>query len=333
MLALSACTKDVDLDVLTPVPTLVLNSVISPDHDVVVKVSETRMVHRPNANSALDNATVTLSRNGQPAVQLIHAEDGGDRASGPGSYTLPLRLSGGDGVRLEVTTPDGRRATAEDVMPRLVPIAKHEVTFLDKTDAGTEVWRDNAWETMAYREATHHITFTDPAGERNYYFVIVKEYRALPQGESYTNELDIDYSKDQVFRDALEGIDQFDSEYLLQSRQGRVFSDDRFDGETYTLRLAEYGKWVSEYTDHPAWREISLYSISEAYYRYLSQTLGLNDDTFNAALVEAGLADPPITHSNVQNGVGILGLMQVSRKLVNVGAYEETPTWKDISAH
>ena len=102
-----------------------------------------------------------------------------------------------------------------------------------------------------------------------------------------------------------------------------AFSDELFDGKAYDLRIDEEFTRYSflEYDrNHGGFkpkqnlaRRFQLFSISEGYYRYLSSLFNEDEDSFNNALVKAGLAEPSIRFSNIRGGT-----MQVQQKQVSI---------------
>ncbi|MDO5075023.1 MAG: DUF4249 domain-containing protein [Bacteroidales bacterium] len=308
---MSSCVREIDLDYQRPTPTLVVNSIISPQHDVTVRVAKTVFATNRNTPSHVENATVLLSIDRANPVVLAPRSESLKELQSKGFYTAPLRVQEGQYVKLEVKTPEGNHATTTGKMPRLVPIKDFKHSYVDRIDKEYIPLPDESSGKHTIREFTYEITFSDPAQERNHYFIqVLDEYRS---------GFDIDYSRNEVFRAQLKAVDLFDASNLLTRREGMTFNDDRFDGQIHTLRLVERNHAPDFYLQQNRKREIRLYSITEDYYRYLTQLTNGDEDVFNSALVEAGLADPPAIHSNIIGGVGILGLMQVDIRHTNIG--------------
>lgn len=302
---LSSCLRDLDLDYHQPQTTLVVNSIVSPDEDVAVRVTQTRFFTDHSNAQEIKDAQVLLSIEGQPAQKLQWVRPFQEPLAARPHYTAPLRVKQGQQVSLSVETTDGRKATAQATMPRLVPIEKWTQSYHERERRESDGYYYGESGSDKVFEVVHEITFTDPPGERNFYFVQIVDDEGI--------RLTIDYSQEELFRSQLKAVDQFDASDFLQRNHGMPFSDDRIAGKTYTLRLLENRQSKGFYTIGRVKREVRLYAISEDYYHYLKQVVSHQDD-FNSGLVEVGLADPPKIHSNIKGGVGILGLMQIDRK-------------------
>ena len=97
-----------------------------------------------------------------------------------------------------------------------------------------------------------------------------------------------------------------------------AFSDAIFNGKRYTLRLSELFSgdvfWHFGREGEGVRRKVQLYSISEGYFRYLSGIFNEDEDSFNRQLVQVGLSEPPTLFTNVKNGTGIVGSLQLTAK-------------------
>jgi len=81
--------------------------------------------------------------------------------------------------------------------------------------------------------------------------------------------------------------------------QGVLFSDQLFDGKTYSFR-GQFYEHQLEASDS-AVVDIKLHSISESYYKYLKSRQSHYDTKENY------LAVPVIVYSNVEEGAGFFG--------------------------
>jgi hypothetical protein len=142
------------------------------------------------------------------------------------------------------------------------------------------------------------ITFSDPAGERNYYELFF-------EGAGYDDENKI---TDPVLLN--EGdIGYFPSSYF--------FSDELFDGQEYTMT-------IKRYLGHGIWADAVLRNISKDYYLYRKywtrhsyNQIGFDREVGN--LIYAG--EPLTMFNNIVNGYGIFaGYVEnepVTLRLVN----------------
>lgn len=304
MLSVTAsCTQDLEIDGREIEPKVVLNCVASGNSPLKAAVSRTVVYNETDRRRRhIADATVMLTVNGTPHSQLTL-----DPADHYKAYAADYVPRAGDRIRLDVNTHLGR-VWAEDVMPTLTPIEKVDFHFVEKTNNGSP-------------ETVYRITFTDNPSERNFYFVGITD--------KYNMKLWLDFSKDEVFRPALDGLNAIDDEALFDIfGGGMAFSDDLINGKTYTLRIAEVGE--NGHAHRRVDRIIKLYSVSQSYYRYLRRIFNESEDSFNNALIEAGLAEPTPHHTNINGGTGILGMMQVAKDTVNIGLDVEEngfPTW------
>lgn len=160
------------------------------------------------------------------------------------------------------------------------------------------------------QECRYEITFQDPPGERNYYFV-----RVMSDADY---SVPLDYSQDEVFSGIFEGLNGLDEGSAYNGRNGMAFSDAIFNGKRYTLRLSELFSgdvsWHFAREGEGARRMVQLYSISEGYFRYLSGIFNEDEESFNRQLVSVGLSEPPTLFTNVKNGTGIVGSLQLAVK-------------------
>lgn len=323
---LSSCVREVDLDYQRPTPSLVVNSIISSDREIKVQLSKTVLFTESDREAPwVENAIVTLSVDGGTPTRLSPLPASLTKAQLNGVYVGEQRVQAGQRVTLEVKTADGYHATASGMMPARVPIKDYKFSYADVVHTDDTYYSGGQPTEKIVREINHQITFTDPAGERNYYLIRVCD----PNGEG----VEIDHSRDELFLSQLKSVDRFDASYMLTNSTGMTFTDDRINGQTYTLTLLESTMEPHYYQQHPVLREVRLYSISEDYYRYLTQVVVNNEDGFNSALVEAGLADPALVHNNIVGGVGIFGLMQIARGVINVGVQDTsqpTPSAPDL---
>ena len=218
-------------------------------------------------------------------------------------YTSDIKPQPGDEVRIE-THFNGREVSCTDTVPRPVRMERIEAECQGPL---TIYWSND----YIY---TYRITFNDPAGEDNYYFLSWKD-----KWVSYdeTPSLDIGerkYSDEFVFQQLALSIHDVMPGWEPYLPAGLPFSDKGIDGTEHTLLLREIiqssGGNRLEYCPE-MWREFNLYTISKAYYDYLVGVIcsrtDLDDNLLGNGLVDIGAAEPVAIPSNVIGGTGILG--------------------------
>lgn len=298
----SSCYVDLDLEPQRPNTSIVVNSIISTDQNAAAHIGKTVFyTDRYRPASPIQNTTVEITVNQGTPQRLKEVANEEDDRKNNVLFLSEYMAKTGDRIRLDVTAENGDHVWAEDVMPQKTLIEKVDTTI----GAGTDQYS---------RAINYHITFTDNPNEKNYYFLHV-----LPTNGRINN--DIEFGKEDVFRQNNSALDLLSDEVILDGRYGMAFSDELINGKTYTLRVSEIA-YASTF-DYRADRTIRLYSITESYYRYLLGIFNKKTDGYDEEMVNAGLAEPSPHYTNIQGGVGILGLMQIDEKTINVGSDEE----------
>ena len=294
-LLLSACYKEIDLEQYRPKPTLVLNCVCSPD--TVVRASVSRTVfftdHRED-DPTLTDATVSLTVNGVPAGTMRY-----DEASK--LYVSDVVPQAGDRIEIRAVHALGE-AIGTDMIPEQIPVERVGLKFRTYEDPDRIIVTPGGPVYGQSYEATYRITFTDPASERNYYCIRIENNNGIPAET-------LDYSHDKVFLAQQEIMDGVTTDTRIYGDEGRTFTDDLFDGQTYTMEIVQTAPY---YGRHSRPYRIILYSLSEPYYHYLTGILNVDDESFNSDLVDWGFSEPNAYYSNVNGGTGIVGAVQCS---------------------
>lgn len=293
---LVSCEKTVDLGKFRDAgfeKLTVINSILNPD-SVVTAVATSPYFYSDvhQAFSYIKDLDMRLDVNG-----AYHSDMEYDNSTN--RYISTYRPVDGDVIRL-TTFRDGITLTAEDTMPRSIPI--EDVSF--RREGPMHIYWDNDFIV------TYDITFSDPADEENYYFLAVKNSNGIIFKDEY------------VFGKLKERINISVPGWEAESLTGLPFSDEGIDGKRYTLTVNEiFQFWQFPPMGHhgfpEAEREIMLYSISRAYYNYMVSLL-MNDegDSLHGALIGLGIAEPVEVYSNIEGGSGILGCYHLDRKKV-----------------
>lgn len=314
---LSGCEQDLNLDKYNdPDVTnmLVVNSIINPDS--VVKVSVTNPYF------------LATTHTGFPPVEGLDvrmSEDSGEWHSlefdsETGMYVSQRKPAAGETVSLYVRRGEELVSCADEV-PRKVEIESVEVS----QEGPIHIHWDNDYR-FNYR-----ITFTDPPGEENYYYLHIVEDREAMRQDGYvevSSNGQIDYTYDYVFQVLADMINtDLQGWKAKEVAYGYPFSDKGIDGQTYTLT-------VSEIDQHPwTWlikkmpRIIKLYSISKAYFEYMVSVLRMDyyEDALKGNLLSLGLVEPTKIYSNVEGGTGLMGSYNLATWKIDI--LEQTGGW------
>lgn len=290
---LTACYRDIDLEEYRPEPTLVLNSILSPDTVVRVQVARTVFFtdHRETDTNVAD-AEVKMCVNGGFTETLRYDETSR-------MYLSDYHPVPGELISLEAESPLGH-ASGQGIIPEVVPIEGVRLTARTFDDPDQMYWTPGGVTYGKSYEVTYFITFTDPSAERNFYFIRVES------GDGIAAET-IDYSYDDVFLAQQESIDGITTDTGIYGNEGRTFTDDLFNGNSYTLKIVEKAPL---YTNDSRPRKIILYSLSEDYYHYLTGIFNTDEESVNGSLTDLGLAEPSPHYTNITGGTGIVGGVQ-----------------------
>lgn len=312
-----SCQWEVDVEELRKDPRLVLNAVVTAGQPVTASVSRTWFFTEDNPNVTLTDAEVHLYIDGQYRETMPWVE-GDKRYNSLGFYQAEYCPSVGDRV-------------AVVVQKRGFPTVSSEVAVPDSCQAFavsekiTKVHAENGTDA----ERLLSVSFQDNPETKDYYLFFCEI--GYPHWDEEIGEFtgtynwaplsSADYEDEPLFMGQLTAFEQIMGYDWLSGRYGRVFTDEQINGRTYTIRLpfrlyytsyishydAEAGQWVYIETPYSRLCRVSLYTISESYYRYLKTIIEMEDSSLQKDLIEAGLAEPISIYCNIDQGVGILG--------------------------
>lgn len=195
-----------------------------------------------------------------------------------GRYVMNKKPVVGASYDVEVSAPNYNKAKASLKMPNAIPVVASYDSFIGFDADGFEVGQLT-------------VSMTDDPNTKNYYKFFIRYYSA---GISTWFPLDI-VSNDVVF---LNNEKLGDGSYL--------FSDRTFAGKTKTLK---FNIEASSVKGSPKF-EISIKTFNEDYFNYLRQT----DDYSQSG--NGFSNDPVILRTNVSNGLGMVGGVSNTKKLL-----------------
>lgn len=296
LLCCASCYQDIDLKSYKGEPQVVINAIANSDTVVMASIGRTWFFTEKTYPSDLGDLKVALYVNGDFREYMTYNGD---------KYLSTTRPHAGDSLEI-VTQVDGQEVSAKDVMPAKTAIGKIKITYrkvIDYTDID---------------EYTYHVTLPNSPGERRFYFVRVDmPYTWLSGGE-------FDFTYDPVFQLTSERINPSLSSPEVVGQYGLPFTNEGFEGEEISFSFKERIQYRSSTAailgldrklDYE--RLVNVYSISEAYYRYIISVLSNDSDySWQGHLMDVGFSEPVRIFSNVSGGTGILGCVHRDSKTI-----------------
>lgn len=317
-----SCEKDIDFKGKVSNHKIVLNSLLTPDSVVSVQLTQSRFVIGEMAPyNLIADAEVSLFVNGVFKETLLYAENGNYKGS---YYPQP-----DDEIKIEVAHNNFDKLFAQTVIPgnpdiavtdSILTIYKEERDYPDLPNSVLK----NTFYNMQIQ-----LALTDVANEENYYYIKGKIYN-LNQNTGQLLEWPLSIELSEVLKK-----NKFDNEDFFQEIFGddnnevdNLFHDRFIDGNDIVFDFSFQGlidshvvtngeEWDNEGRNkYTTGYMIEIGEISKDFYQYMiSAQKALNAE-------DAGfLAEPVMIHSNVENGIGILGSYNTYRFTTEVESY------------
>lgn len=302
---LTSCYRKIDLDEYRTTPKMVINSVVSPDTVVMASITRTWFYPDKKPYVNLPHAHVELYINNQYIETMQWKTLNNPRNPDQPdtlflSNTIPAE---GDRIKIVASTPEYGTVTAEDIIPKKVPIKNASHTI----KKGNGVYQGTISD---YFEIYYEVTFDEFPEKNNYYLAKITQIKTGYYGYYETK---IDYI-DPVFKEQDAILDESMAFNGLEKRGGALFTDQSINGQTYTLQIKE----TTAELDETEQRIISIYSLSESYFLYLLSLQKIAGSTLEGGLGNIGLAEPLRVYSNVEGGTDILGGNQHSETTITL---------------
>lgn len=302
---LTSCYRKIDLDEYRTTPKMVINSVVSPDTVVMASITRTWFYPDKKPYVNLPHAHVELYINNQYIETMQWKTLNNPRNPDQPdtlflSNTIPAE---GDRIKIVASTPEYGTVTAEDIIPKKVPIKNASHTI----KKGNGVYQGTISD---YFEIYYEVTFDEFPEKNNYYLAKITQIKTGYYGYY---ETEIDYI-DPVFKEQDAILDESMAFNGLEKRGGALFTDQSINGQTYTLQIKE----TTAELDETEQRIISIYSLSESYFLYLLSLQKIAGSTLEGGLGNIGLTEPLRVYSNVEGGTGILGGNQHSETTITL---------------
>lgn len=315
VLALTSCQDDFDIKTVKAEPRLILYCMPTVGDTTAIRLLRSLPVNQTGQVVPIDGARISYTVNGQPATII---------AEGNGHYKAVARQAVGDRISIEAEADGLPAVSAQTTILDAVPIS-------DVATKEVTVYSDYWEESDNYLQLT--ASFTDPADTKDYYAVQVKSLLFWRNDDSYGDMPDPDevivdttaavctvYTESDPVLKKLNSID-YDFGYDNNAYENfYVFTDDDFNGKTYTLHLnldrnvAQVGwHYVSPYY------YVELYHITPEFYHFVS-TIGSIE---NSDLAKAGLSNITPNVGNVRNGIGMVAGFGSAKSKIVQHVYEE----------
>lgn len=297
---LISCYTEIDLEKYKPAPKAVLNSVVTPDSIVMASISKTWFFTEKNTNVGLEDATVNLYINNEYKERMKWEITDEEQLNINGIYTSTIIPKPGDVIKIVADTKYGI-IQAEDTVPAKTDIMNVKFTHTDYEYYG----RINT-------DIKYEITFQDNKDQNDFYLIRISS--------TYLNSHTgiFDYSSDPIFighKSILEG--SLDGKFL-GGQGGRTFTDQTINGKQYTLIIKETDSQNIYKIGKTCKRKITLYTLSRAYYQYLTSLQYIEDDQLINDMANYGLSEPKRIFSNIQGGTGILGATHLASEIIDL---------------
>lgn len=283
-MSFASCYSDIDMEKYREEQRVVLNCIANSDTTIMADVSSTWFFTEGYPSEDIEGLDIDISINGTHKGKMTYDGE---------KYQSSIRPKSGDRIAIS-TTVDGKTISAEDVMPE-----KTEISHIDVTHKHT-----NGMEEVL----TYEIHFNNDASACRYYFVKVGAIDFICQVGTF------DYSADPAFRLTTERINKTFASLKLEGQNGMVFTNESMPDGNCCIRITEKGDYTYYKGENANQRDVTLYSISEAYYKYIISLLSNDSESsWQGGLTDIGLSAPVRVFTNVSGGTGIFGCLHADK--------------------
>lgn len=311
-----SCEKEVDFKGKITDPVLVMNSVLTPDSVVTIHLSQSRFILgdlKPITD--ISGAAVSLFVNGDEKEQLTYKANG--------IYMGTYLPKPGDKIKIEAVAEGFDPISSQTVIPQ-----NPNIVVSDSTVSIIEIKHDNPMqpntvEIAKYRNLQLQLKLTDAHDEENYYFI--KGTRNYYHSGKLVREWVLEIELSEVLKNTITDggniIEDIIGDGDFADRDENLFTDLYVNGKDilFDFSLEEYigfdtyvnGEKVEKDNDEEKEETveyiIEIGEISKDMYQYIvSGNKATNTE-------DGGFSEPVQVHTNIENGIGILGAYSTYR--------------------
>lgn len=313
-----SCEKDIEFKGTVTDPLLVMNGILTPDSVVSVHLSQSRFVLGEMAPfNHISNATVSLFVNDDLKEQLLHSENG--------IYTGNYYPESGDEIRIEVMADGFDKITSQTVIPEKPGIVVSDSTVTIREEEYSNPYQPGTVTKTTSRSMQVQLKLTDAANEDNYYFIKASQYFSDNNGMLISERI-VELKLSDVLKNNISDNGNLFQDILgdegEEDRTDNLFSDMFVDGKDILFDFSFYDTLESatyvdgeKINDGDSYGEeltveyiIEIGEISKDLYQYLiSGNKALNAEDYGP------FTEPVMIHTNIENGIGILGAYNTYR--------------------
>lgn len=309
----TSCEKDIEFKGKISDPMLVLNSMLTPDSVVSARLSQSRFVlGESKPINPIPGATVSLFVNGDSKEQLVHDANGVYR----GSY-FP---NPGDEITIEVEADGYDRVKSRTIIPGTPNVTVNDSTVTTSEEEYNDSMPANSVYKITRQDIRLQLQLTDAPNEENYYYIKATQnyYR---DGELLTS-WPVELKLSEVLKDNITGtgfiFEELFGEGGDSNKVENLFSDFFVNGKDIlfdfsfhdTLESAAYvnGEKIDEEEEVTVEYIIEIGEISKDLYQYV-----ISGNKAENAKDYGPFTEPVQVHTNIENGIGILGAYTTHR--------------------
>lgn len=308
------CDKTIEFNGEITNPMLVVSSFITPDSAIKAEVTKSRFFLEEDFDSyggfgyeKVTNADFSLYVNGMLKGKLTH--------TGAGIYVSGYKPNPGEEIKIEVSGTGFASVSGTTVLPARPLILKVDTSSVTEKQylIGYNNYNNYGYSELdtlseiTLKKISFRVKITDDGNVKNYYRLLVREriYYEYTFTDIYLSN----------FEDIVFGNQQTNDigslfEFSRNNYNYDTFSDDLFNGKEYDLKFSSFN--VVDQKDYPGYDSQYRKEVRSTYYIYLqeiSPDYYLYARSSGAAKNLSGnpFVEPIQIHSNIINGIGVLG--------------------------
>lgn len=311
-----SCEKEVDFKGKITEPLLVMNSVLTPDLVVSIHLSQSRFILgdlKPITD--ISGAKVSLFVNGDEKEQLTYKTNG--------IYMGTYLPKPGDKIKIEAVAEGFDPISSQTVIPQSPNIVVSDSIFSIIETEYSNPMQPNTVNIYKFRNLQLQLKLTDAHDEENYYFIKGTQnyYQSGKLVRNRVLEIELSEVLKNNITDSGNILEDIIGDGGFADRTENLFTDLYVNGKDifFDLSFEEYigydtyvnGEKIENSTntkkDETVEYIIEIGEISKDMYQYIvSGNKATNTE-------DGGFSEPVQVHTNIENGIGILGAYNTYR--------------------